>query len=94
MEDTEDALRENTEAVRANTEALRQVTAGSDREAQRVDRRKQLVGGGPYTREQLAKLKRPDLVMYAAQLEIKTTSRPQERLIAAVMAAQLARQAR
>ena len=82
------ALRENTRATRENTKVLRQVVASEDKETQRETRRKQLLAGGPYRRDQLLEWKRPDLVMYAAQLGVRNTSVKQAELVEEVLAAQ------
>ena len=82
------ALRENTKAVRANTAALAKLTTESDKEMSKTERRKTVMEGVPYTEDQLLAFKRQDLVMLAAQLQVRNTSIPQKKLVKAVLKAQ------
>lgn len=82
------SLRENTEALLENNRLLRRLCKKEDKETHRVSRREQLRRGVPYTRAELLAFKRPDLVMLAAQLGIKDTSRPQIPLVNTVLEVQ------
>ncbi len=82
------ALKENTNAIRANTQQLSVAAQPEDKEVSRQKRREELKDGVPYSREQLIALKRPDLVMLAAQLGVSKTSVPQAALVASVLEAQ------
>jgi DNA topoisomerase VI subunit B len=57
-------------------------------EERKVQKRKELIEMLPFNSQQLYALKRPELVMLAAQLGIRNTSVPQEQLIEEVLKAQ------
>jgi len=82
------AIERNTSALNRVADLLTRWLGKEDKETRRVERRRQLLDGIPYTEAALLQFKRPDLVMLARQLDIVNTSRPQRQLVAAVLDAQ------
>ena len=82
------ALAANTKALKEVTAALRDLTKVTDRDNKRARLRKRLVDGGPYTEEQLGRMKYQDLIMYAAAIGIKRTTVRRDVLVAEVLGRQ------